>query len=90
MTKSIHRDLKQRQEQLQKQKVEKMQLQKQKVNQWKQKISKQYATKQRTKLEKIKILPWNTKQKITAADKVIAEAICPINQRLYYVIWSLR
>lgn len=90
MTRSIHRDLKQRQEQLQKQKVEKMQLQKQKVDQWKQKITKQYATRQRTKLEKIKILPWNTKRKITAADKVIAEAICPINQRLYYVIWSLR
>lgn len=90
MSRSIHRDLKQRQEQLQKQRLEKMQLQKQKIEVWKRKIAKQYATKQRTKPEKIRILPWNTKQKITIADKIIAETICPINQRLYYVVWNLK
>ena len=67
-----------------------MQLQKQKIEVWKRKIAKQYATKQRTKPEKIRILPWNTKQKITIADKIIAETICPINQRLYYVVWNLK
>lgn len=90
MTKSLHKELQQRQAQLQKQKIEKMHLQKQKIERWKQKIAKQYANKQRTKPEKIRILPWNTKQRITIADKAIAEAICPINQRLYYVIWNLK
>lgn len=58
-------------------------MQKQKIEVWKQKIRKQYATKQRTKPEKVQVLPWNTKQRIAIADKVIAEAICLINQRLY-------
>jgi hypothetical protein len=60
MSRSIHRDLKQRQEQLQKQKVDKMQLQKQKIDTWKQKVAKRYANSQRTLPEKIRILPWNS------------------------------
>ena len=90
MTKSLHKELQQRKAQLQKQKIEQMHLQKQKIERWKKKISKQYANKQRSKPEKIRILPWNTKQRITLADKLIAEIICPINQRLYYVFWNLK
>lgn len=90
MKKSLHRELRERQKQLQQQKIEHMQLQKQKIEQWKRKIAKTHANARRTKPEKIRIVPWNTKQKITIADKVVAEVVCPINQRLYYVIWNLK
>lgn len=90
MKESLHSELRDRQKQLQHQKIEQMHLQKQKIERWKRKIAKTYANARHSKPEKIRIVPWNTKQKITIADKVVAEVVCPINQRLYYVIWNLK
>lgn len=67
-----------------------MQLQKQKIERWKKKTAAAEAKKLKTKPDKVRIVPWNTKQRLTAADKLVAEKVCPVNQRLYYVIWSLK
>jgi len=70
--------------------VRHMQLQRQKIDRWKKKLATTEAKRLHVKPEKVRILPWNTKAKLTLAHELVAKRVCPINDRMYLVVLDYR